>query len=316
MNFPKKAILRLLVFSLSLPLIRAQAAEKPVATIRRMTVLGAGSSVEVEIIANQPLTPEAQVVTGPDRLVIDFPSALPGSELRTLAGTGEMKAVRVASQSNPPVTRVVLDLKSAQPYQIFPSGNTVIVKLSSGAITKIATPTPLREVASDDIPDALPPVKPTSKVEVQFQNGNLSIWANKATLAEVLFEVHKRTGADIPIPAGAEQEQVVAKIGPLPAREAMATLLNGSRFNFIMVGSDRDPFQLRSVILSVRGGAAPQISTYTPQSAPVAQAGPEPMQPEAEEEAAPEVPLPQQPVEGAEEPVPGRDQPDQDNSPR
>ena len=307
MNIPQKAMLSLLVFGVSLPISWAQAAGKPVATIRRMTVLGAGSSIELEITADRPLTPDAQVVTGPDRLVIDFANALPGSHLRTLSGNGEMKDVRVGLyKSNPPVTRVVLDLKSPQPYQLFPTGNTLIVKLSGG-VPVVAAPQAPPEVSTDDIPDALPPVKPASKVEVTFQNGNLSIWANKATLAEVLYEVHKRTGAEIAIPSGAEQEQVVTKIGPAPAREVLAALLNGSRFNFIMVGTDHDT-SLRSVILSVRGGAAPQISTYSPPPSPVAQAGQEPIPQQPEEDVSQDVP--QQPVEGAEEPIPGRDQPD------
>lgn len=315
MNFPKKALLGLVVLAVA-PLVCAQATGKPAATIRRMTVLRAGTSVELEISASQPLVPETQMVTGPDRLVLDFPNTLPGGELRTLKGMGGMKSVRVGLyKSNPPVTRVVLDLKSAQPYELFPSGNTVIVKLDAGVMPNAPSPAPVAPhnapaavpaVASNDMPAALPPVKPASKVEVQFQNGNLSIWADRATLAEVLFEVHKRTGAEIAIPSGAEQEQVVAKIGPLPAREAMAALLNGSRFNFIMVGSSSDS-SLRSVILSLREGGAPPMSNYAAPSSATAQAAPEP---QPEDDAAQDAPPPQPPVEGAEEPIPARDQPE------
>src|SRR5207245_10786489 len=102
------------------------------------------------------------------------------------------------------------------------------------------------------------PSKPVTNVEVEFRNGELTISADKATLAEVLYEVHRQTGADIPIPSGAEREQVVGSFGPAPAREVMASLLNGSRFNFILVASDQDPSQLRSVVLTPRGDAAPQ----------------------------------------------------------
>src|SRR5947199_173898 len=119
MNCWKKALIRLLVLAASVPFVSAQGSAGAAATIRRMTVFRTGNKVEVEISADQPLVPQAQLVTGPDRLVLDFSNTMPGSALCTLAGLGEMKSVRVGLyKSNPPVTRVVLDLKSAQPYQL------------------------------------------------------------------------------------------------------------------------------------------------------------------------------------------------------
>jgi hypothetical protein len=80
----------------------------------------------------------------------------------------------------------------------------------------------------------------------------LSISSNKANLSEVLFAIHQQTGAEIAIPAGAEQEQVVAEIGPAPAQEVLAQLLNGSKFNFLILSSTTDPRALDRVILSSR----------------------------------------------------------------
>jgi hypothetical protein len=276
----------------------AQVGAKAPATIRKVAVLGTGNNVEVEITGSQPLIPETQAVTGPDRLVLDFANAEPGSSLHNLAvSRGEMKAVRVGLfRANPPVTRVVLDLKSPQQYQLFPSGNTVIVKLGASP-QKTAAPSQPADIVGTVIgatvtepaaPPPPPPVKPARKCEVEFRNGNLRIWADKATLAEVLFEVHQRTGADIPIPAGAEQEQVATSLGPGPARDVLAALLNGSKFNFIMVGSDRDPAQLRSVLLSLRGSPMPTAAgTYIPAPAPVAQVSPEPEVPQPQPDQIP-----------------------------
>lgn len=305
-RFPRPWIGLLLVAGSLVPmcaLVSAQA--RSTATIQRVRVLGSGSSVEVEIIASQPLVPHAQMITGPDRLVIDLPNSTPASGLHNASSSrGEMKGVRVGLfQAHPPVTRVVLDLKKSQPYQVSHSGNTVIVKLGGGA--KLVATSASRSSSGPAILGTLvggtvsePPVakaKPAQRVEVHFGNGSLSIWADKATLAEVLNEVHRRTGADIPIPAGAEQEQVVANYGPAPAREVLAALLNGSRFNFIMVGSDRDPGQLRSVILSLRGGPASQPMGYAPPpEQPMAQAMPEAVPPQPADEAAP--PPPDQPA--------------------
>jgi hypothetical protein len=68
----------------------------------------------------------------------------------------------------------------------------------------------------------------------------------------VLFEVQRQTKAEIDIPAGAEQEQVVADLGPAPVRDVLAALLNGSNYNFIFVG-DEQGGSLGKVILSRRG---------------------------------------------------------------
>jgi hypothetical protein len=121
------------------------------------------------------------------------------------------------------------------------------------------------------------PPAPAKPLEVTFRNGLLSIRANKASLSEILFAVHQRTGAEVAVAAGAETEQVVAEYGPAPAPEVLARLLNGSRFNFLILSSPDNPQKLDRVILSLRGNGAvtplPQIPTPAGEedvSAPVA----------------------------------------------
>jgi hypothetical protein len=64
-----------------------------------------------------------------------------------------------------------------------------------------------------------------------------------------LFEVQRQTQAEIAIPAGAEQEEVFADLGPAPARDVLASLLNGSPYNFIFVGTE---MRLEQVLLTRR----------------------------------------------------------------
>ena len=267
-------------------LFAAPAAAGEPATIHRVA-LGA-SGTEIEIKASQPVKPQIQLITGPDRLVVDFPNALPGDDLRGVKSSlGNVKGVRVGLfAKNPPVTRVVLDLKGPQTYQLIPSGNTVLVKLGSSASSSkavnsgaassgnIKTAVEVVSMPQAAMP-SLPPAPPEPKVEVRYENGRMSIWANRASLADVLNEVHRKTGADVPIPAGAQQELVVTSIGPAPVREVLAALLNGSQFNFIVVGYDGDPGRLKSLILIPRGQGAPQpMITYTQPA--VAQSAPTP----------------------------------------
>jgi hypothetical protein len=247
--------------------VRAQAGEipnrKPVTLIRKVSLLSAGSNVEVEILASQAVTPLITLVSGPDRLVIDLPNSQPSAELHHLnIRRGEVRGVRVGGfASVPPVTRVVLDLARAETYQVFPSGRTMIVKLIGTGIVDpkrrdVAQLQPVGipiVISEADMPATLP-MLPKPRVEVRFNRGMLSIHVNKGTLADVLSEVRRLTGADIQVPPAAQQEQIVADIGPAPAREAMASLLNGSRFNFIMMGSDGDPNALRSVLLIPKQG--------------------------------------------------------------
>jgi AMIN domain-containing protein len=232
-------------------------------SVRAVKVLGSKDTVEIEVEASERIVPETRVLTGPDRLVVDFPNAVPATQVRSQSvDRGEVKDVRVGLfQAKPPVTRVVLDLKSARSYQIFPYGRTVMIKVTGGAATSASTATedyaqPARHpgLIAANYSSGVEPVNVPAQtpLQISYHDGLLGIHSNKATLSEVLYAIQQRTGADISIPAGAEQEKVVAEIDPAPAAEALARLLNGSRFNFLILNSANDPRQLDRVILSAR----------------------------------------------------------------
>jgi hypothetical protein len=240
-----------------------------VAQVRHVSLLKVGGAIEIEIEASQRIVPAVQVVTGPDRLVLDFSESTPGPQARAFAvNQGEVKGVRVGLlSSKPPVTRVVLDLKSPQAYQLFPLGKSVIVKLG-GAVGIAETPRSTPGVASEPAPAT----GPEKKVAIALQDGLLSINSNKATLAEVLDEVHLQTGADIAIPVGAEQEVVAASLGPAAPRDVMAKLLDGSHYNYIILGADGDVNKLGRVVLTPKGAGnmSADSQPLSPEPVPVA----------------------------------------------
>jgi hypothetical protein len=119
---------------------------------------------------------------------------------------------------------------------------------------------PLPQVPLDQLPAAPP--------QVDYQDGRLTIVAQNSILGDILREVHKRTGASIDVPTNAT-ERVVARLGPAPARDVLATLLNGSSFNYVMVGSVADPAMLSSVVLTSRPAAGAQTVTTVYQPSPV-----------------------------------------------
>jgi hypothetical protein len=253
--------------------------------VRQVAVRNGGTAIEIQVhTSGAPVSPNSQAVTSPDRILIDFPGAAPASELHGMkVNRGALKSIRSGLFfDDPPITRIVLDLREPQSYQILPSPDGVVVRLGAataatatkmkmasvpqpvaptsggGNRTVIAkTSTPPSVTATLPAAETAPPppaTPPKPAVNVTFENGLLRIHAEAGTLAEVLFEVQRQTNAEIAIPAGAEQEQVVADLGPAPARDVLASLLNGSRYNFIFVDSEQGR-GLEKVILTRRAPA-------------------------------------------------------------
>src|ERR1700686_5467814 len=108
-NLSRTLMRRLLLPALLTPLVlQAQS------SVRAVKVLGAKDAVEIEVEASDRIVPQTQLLTGPDRLVVDFSNALPSDQLHSQSvDQGEVKDLRVGLfQSKPPVTRIVLDLKT------------------------------------------------------------------------------------------------------------------------------------------------------------------------------------------------------------
>jgi len=108
--------------------------------------------------------------------------------------------------------------------------------------------------------DSIAPVPP----QVSYQDAQLTIVAPNSTLGDILRAVRKQTGADIDIPVA--NERVVTHLGPGPAREIVAELLNGSRFNYVLLGSPADSAALTRVVLVAKSG--PDNSTTPPPNGP------------------------------------------------
>src|SRR3981081_2134523 len=100
--------------------------------------------------------------------------------------------------------------------------------------------------------DSIPAVAP----QVSYQSGQLTIVAPNSTLGDILRAVRKTTAAEIEIPT-ADNERVVTRLGPGPAREVVAELLNGSRFNYVLLGSPEDANLLTRVVLVAKTAQAP-----------------------------------------------------------
>ena len=92
--------------------------------------------------------------------------------------------------------------------------------------------------------DSMAPVAP----RVTYENGQLTIEAANSTMGDILTAVSKQVGVQIEVPEAVDR--VVTHLGPGPAREIIAQLLNGSRFNYLLLWSPQDPAVLTRILLT------------------------------------------------------------------
>jgi hypothetical protein len=123
---------------------------------------------------------------------------------------------------------------------------------------------PLKQVPMDQLPAAPP--------KVTYENGMLAIAAQNATLGEILRDVHQLTGATIDTPPSGANERVVVQLGPGAPRDVLAALLNGTSFNYVMMGSASNPLSVATITLSSRPGGPGEVQTAAVNSAPDSEA--------------------------------------------
>jgi len=117
--------------------VKAQAApSRPqtgtgIARVSSITVARAAGGMEVEVAVTAPVVPSAMTLSNPERVVVDLPNAVPAGKPRPIrVNSGDVLAVRMGRfQTAPPVTRIVVDVRSPQSYQVAQNGNKVVLKL-------------------------------------------------------------------------------------------------------------------------------------------------------------------------------------------
>ncbi len=118
------------------------------------------------------------------------------------------------------------------------------------------------------VPPPPPPPPPTLEQmpaqtpEVIYAGGLLTINAPNSTMNDVLTAVRRVTGATIEKPALGGSDRVVAHLGPAQPKDVLAALLNGSRYDYIILGPMGQPGAVQRIILTAR--------SKTPAQSPVA----------------------------------------------
>jgi hypothetical protein len=122
---------------------------------------------------------------------------------------------------------------------------------------------------------APPPVTqtqaPAAPPQVTYEAGQLTIVAENSKLSDVLSSLRACTGADIDLPASASGDRIWARLGPGPARQILATLLSGTKLDYVIQASETDPDGIRNVWLTRRtdSSAVAVAKPVTPAARPL-----------------------------------------------
>jgi hypothetical protein len=160
-----------------------------------------------------------------------------------------------------PVAVVLLALSAS----LFAQTKPVKRKKSKAKPTPVVQPAPVIPEATVAPAPLTLAQKPAVPPKVQYQNGRLSIFAENCTLGDILRAIHQQTGAVVDLPPNAT-ERVVANLGPGPSHDVISALMNGSSFNYVMIGSPTDPNDIRHLIVTAKsGGDSGTLASNTPQ---------------------------------------------------
>lgn len=125
--------------------------------IEAVVVTGSDSGPIVTISSSHPVQPTLQVVEAPLRLVIDVPGSLSSTVRKRIPFRNEqIKGVRVdQNQSDPPVTRIVVDLAGPVRYTWDALGNRLNIRLRPDE-TATAKPASVPAFTAGEQPVAVP----------------------------------------------------------------------------------------------------------------------------------------------------------------
>ena len=86
--------------------------------------------------------------------------------------------------------------------------------------------------------------------------GGLIIRANGQDFASVLNAIRSVTGITVEMPNESESEPVFMNLGPVSTKDALMALLEGTRYNYVIVGSQGNSQVVKRLIVSSRSSAA------------------------------------------------------------
>lgn len=121
---------------------------------------------------------------------------------------------------------------------------------SPGPVVAVTPAPPAQPVPARTVPPAPATLMNSAPVSasVTMANGLLTIDAPNSTLSDVLKGVHNATGAEIE--GASPSERVAVRLGPGDPRQVIAALLQGTSYDYLILGSQEKPNAVTRVVLT------------------------------------------------------------------
>ncbi len=208
--------------------------------------------VQVRIEADRELSIQTMALANPDRIVLDAAGTRFHVENPDLQiNAGPVKRVRIGlSSSQPASTRIVVETSMPLGYGFRTDRNSALLEIPLPSSTQ--TP-------------ALSAAQPGS-TRVSYRGGMLAIDAENSSLADILNAVQARVGGTAEFPPAAALERATVKLGPGPLVSVLASLLLGSPFDYVIVGSGQQSGGIRIVLSEKSAQPASQPGTTEAQA--------------------------------------------------
>jgi hypothetical protein len=97
---------------------------------------------------------------------------------------------------------------------------------------------------------------PISALKVTCDGAQLSISANNSTLANILAEIHKCSGAKIDEPDDAAGSRLFDQLGPAPVGQVLDALLDATGFDYVIGWTDANHDKIASILVMHRQSGA------------------------------------------------------------
>jgi hypothetical protein len=132
------------------PEIAGHSSLHSIPAFRNIEVIPQTQHLAIEISLSTPSAPHVLRLTGPDRLVFDFPGyELQTSKRRIAVNGGPVQGLRLSQfQAHPAITRVVVDLKQPLNFEINSKADQLVIEIAFPRSTSLPAP------AGDLQPDA------------------------------------------------------------------------------------------------------------------------------------------------------------------
>jgi hypothetical protein len=123
-------------------------------------------------------------------------------------------------------------------------------------------------VQTPPAPPPTPEESPASAPQVNYQDGQLTIRSENSTLSSIFSALKARIGISVEGPGSTSSDRIATQIGPGTPRDVLDTLLENSKYDFILLGEPGNPSSVQKVVLTARSNGAPGTQSAVASAAP------------------------------------------------